>query len=252
MPEGDTIHRAAARLRPALEGQPLVRLELRSFSGPTPEPGERVVAVRAVGKHLLVEFSGGLTLRTHLGMTGRWRLHRRGDPRLGSLFGASAVLEVAGFVAVCSRAPVAELTRSERVAITHLGPDLCEPQPDFDGVLERLERLGAPTAAIAELLLDQRIASGIGNVYKSETLYRERVDPRAPLASLTRERRLALFVRAHRLLRANLGTARRRTTLTGLSVYGRRGLPCPACRHPIERILQGARSTYFCPECQHG
>ena len=252
MPEGDTIHRAAARLRPALEGQSLVHFDAPRWAGATPQPGERIDAVRAVGKHLLIDFSGGLTVRTHLRMHGRWTLFRPGEPWRRSRTSARVVVEVADAVAVCFSSPDVAITRRHRAATNHLGPDLCEANPDFDVVLARLDRRG--DGSIGEALLDQRVAAGIGNVYKSESLFAERVDPTTPVRELTPAELRAIFERAHALMRANLERpGPRRTTPPGYAVYRRGGRPCPACGTPITRMVQGIeqpRSTYYCSTCQ--
>jgi endonuclease-8 len=254
VPEGDTIHRAVARLRPALEGQPLVRFTAPRWSGPTPARGETVETVRAVGKHLLVDFSGGLTLRTHLRMAGRWDLYRRDERWLRAPQAARVVIEVPAHVAVCFSAPDVSLTTRDRVATAHLGPDLCEPAPDLDAVVARARRLAraTPAISISELLLDQRVASGIGNVYKSETLFIERIDPRTPVRAVDDETLRALFARAHQLLRANLGAGPRRTMPAGYAVYRRTRRPCRVCGTRVERIVLGnpPRGTYLCPHCQ--
>jgi len=253
MPEGDTIHRAAARLRPALEGHAVTRVAAPRWSGALPRPGERIDAVRAVGKHLLVDFSGGLTLRTHLRMSGRWDVYRPGDRWHRAPAAARVVIEVPGWVAVCSSAPEVAFTRRDRAATTHLGPDLCTADPDLDAVLTRAAAHTRPGVTIGELLLDQRVAAGIGNVYKSETLHLERLDPTTPVADLPGDRLRALYRRAHRLLRTNLGPGPRRTVPGGLAVYGRTGKPCRTCGTRIVRIVQGGeqpRSTYLCPTCQ--
>lgn len=253
MPEGDTIHRAAARLGPALVDRALVRFSAPRWSGPVPAPGETVLAVRAEGKHLLVDFSGGLTLRTHLRMAGRWDLYRAGERWRRAASSARVVIEVRDWVAVCFSAPDVALSRRDRVATSHLGPDLCTPDPDFVRVAERAAARSLDGMTIGELLLDQRVAAGIGNVYKSETLFLERLDPTTPAHTVTPERLDAVFRRAHHLLRANLGPGPRRTVPEGLAVYGRTGRPCRVCRTPIVRFAQGAtlpRSTYWCPHCQ--
>lgn len=253
MPEGDTIHRAAARLQPALAGRALIRFSAPRWSGPVPTPGETVTGVRAEGKHLLVDFAGGLTLRTHLRMSGRWDLYRTDERWRRAPSSARVVIEVPDWVAVCFSAPDVALSRRDRVATTHLGPDLCLPNPDFTRVADRAAARSLDGTAIGELLLDQRVAAGIGNVYKSETLFLERLDPAAPAQTVTPERLDALFRRAHHLLRANLGTGPRRTVPEGLAVYGRAGKPCRVCRTAVVRFVQGAtlpRSTYWCPTCQ--
>jgi endonuclease VIII len=252
MPEGDTIHRAAARLRPALDGKTLVRFDAPRWTGATPVPGETIDAVRAVGKHLLIDFSGGLTVRTHLRMHGRWQVFRPGETWGRSPTSARVVVEVADAVAVCFSAPDVAITRRDRAATNHLGPDVCAPEPDFDAVLSRLAR--REDSSIGEALLDQRVAAGIGNVYKSEILFAERVDPTTPVSQLSPDALRAIFERAHILMRSNLDRpGRRRTTPQGYAVYRRGGRPCPACGGPITRIVQGIdqpRSTYYCASCQ--
>ena len=253
MPEGDTIHRTAARLGPALTGRRLLAFAAPRWSGPTPEPGETVDAVRAVGKHLLVDFAGGLTLRTHLRMSGRWDLYPTGAPWRRPARSARVVIEVPEWVAVCFAAPDVVLSRRDRVAVGHLGPDLCDPDPDLGAVVARARSRADAATTVGELLLDQRVAGGIGNVFKSDTLWLERLDPRTPVVELDPDRLATVYGVAHRLLRANLGRGPRRTVPEGLAVYGRAGRPCRRCGTPIERIVQGRslpRSTYWCPGCQ--
>jgi endonuclease-8 len=114
---------------------------------------------------------------------------------------------------------------------------------------------------IAELLLDQRIASGVGNVYKSEVLFAERVHPQTLVRDVDTTTLRSLFATAARLLRRNLLTRRRESAplrrrpepnSARLHVYGRAGKPCLECGNRIVRFVQGdmARSTYFCPTCQ--
>jgi endonuclease-8 len=254
MPEGDTIHRAATRLRAVLEHQTLVAIALPRWSGTRPQPGETIDAVRAIGKHLVIDFSGGLALRVHLRMSGRWRVYAPGQLSERTARGARVVIEVPECVVACFAAPDVAITRRDRVGVGHLGPDLCDPDPDLDAVLSRISSRIEPATTIAEALLDQRIACGIGNVYKSETLFAERLDPTTPVVTLPPDSVRAAFARAHVLLRRNLdGTGPRRTVPQGYAVYGRAGRPCRVCGSTIERIVQGAelpRSTYYCPACQ--
>ena len=254
MPEGDTIHRAASQLRAVLVERRLVAMSVPRWSGKLPRAGETIDAVRAIGKHLVIDFSGGLSLRVHLRMTGRWRVYARGELSERAAKGARVLVEVREHVVACFAAPDVAITRRDRVAVSHLGPDLCEPDADLDAVVARIPSRIERTTTIGEALLDQRIACGIGNVYKSEALFAERIEPTTPVVELTPDQRRAVFGRAHRQLRENLvrGGARR-TVPEGLAVYGRAGRPCRVCGHAVVRIVQGAeqpRSTYFCPECQ--
>jgi endonuclease-8 len=259
VPEGDTIHRVANRMRPVLVGQPVVRFEAPRAGRaiPPPRPGTTITGVDAVGKHLLIRFEGGTILRTHLRMTGSWHLYAPGERWRRPAHTARALIEVPHAVAVCFAAPVVALEH-ERVnggpAIGHLGPDLVDPDADIDACLARMAALAEPTAEIGDVLLDQRIACGVGNVYKSEVLWAGRVDPFAPVASVDVDIRRLLLDTAARLLRSNVARAdaSRTTVVGGLAVYGRARRTCRRCGTPIRVARQGddARVTYWCPTCQ--
>lgn len=261
MPEGDTIRRVAARLRPALVGRSVRRFEAPRLVGPRPSPGCTVAAVDAVGKHLLVRFSDGVQLQTHLRMTGSWHLYRTGERWLRPAPLARVQIEVDGWVAVCFAAPVVRTSRVaplnravDTPAVAHLGPDLAAESVALEQVLTRLQAED-PQRPMVDVLLDQRIAAGLGNVYKSELLWLHRLHPRTPLGLVGEAARRAVYADGHRLLRANLGSGARVTAPGvpgGLAVYRRRGRACPRCATPIERADLGrpARSTYWCPRCQ--
>lgn len=260
MPEGDTLFKAAARLRPALAGHSLTRFEAPRLVGDRPPLGTRIDDVEARGKHLLVHFDGGLTLLTHLRMTGSWHLYRVGERwRKGAHLARAVVGADSGWVAVCFQAPVVETYHralGEPDALAALGPDLCRTESlvadVLDEVLERAAALAGPDTTLGEALLDQRIAAGIGNVYKSEACWAARLDPGRRLVEVAPEDRRRVWATAARQLQANLDHAERRTHPAGLAVYGRRGQPCRRCGTPIRMARQGeqARSTYWCPTCQ--
>jgi len=253
MPEGDTIFRVAARLRPVLAGQPLVRIEASRAIGRKPPPGTMIETVEAVGKHLLIAFADGIVLRTHLRMSGSWHIYRTGERWQKPAHLMRALVEVDGWVAVCFSAPVVEFERQP--AIGHLGPDLCGVDVDLDDCLRRLAALADPSTELADVLLDQRIACGVGNVYKSEVCFAERISPRSPIGQVSDDRRRRLLATASRQLKANLGGGPR-TTVSGppgsLAVYGRAGQPCRRCATLVRVARTGphARSTYWCPTCQ--
>lgn len=254
MPEGDTIRRAAARLRPALEGKTLARFAAARLAEPGPEPGTTIGEVEARGKYLLVHFGDGQSLETHMKMTGSWHLYRSGERWRRSPRSARVEIETTeGWTAVCFAAPHVRLTRDG--GPDHLGPDLAAPAPDLGAAVERFDLLD-PATAIGVALLDQRVCCGVGNVYKSEVLHAERLAPVTPLARVSTALRRRLVETAHRMLRANLGPGRRITATDvpgGLAVYRRQGAACWRCGTPVERIVQGehVRSTYWCPGCQH-
>jgi endonuclease-8 len=264
MPEGDTIWRVAERLRPALAGQALVRFEAPRLLGDRPRPGTLVEDVEAVGKHLLVHFAGGLSLDTHMRMTGSWHLYRAGERWRKPRHLMRCLLVVREWEAVCFSAPVVRTyfrdgrARPDGVVddpVGHLGPDLCREDPDLGAAAARMATIPSPSTTIAEVLLDQRVAAGIGNVYKSEVLFACRLDPFTPVRDVPDELRHRLVEVAATMLRRNLATARR-TTVDGppgsVAVYGRDRRACRRCGTPIRIVHHGVhnRSTYWCPRCQ--
>jgi endonuclease-8 len=271
MPEGDTLFRTAAGLRPYLVGRTVTAART---GGPGAVPqiarivGREITAVEALGKNLLIRFDNGLEVRTHLRMNGSWHRYRPGERWRRPPGRARLVIEVPGAVAVCFDAPVVELLeqRAEALhpALGRLGPDLLAP--DF-GAEEALRRLRDPSRAamtVAEALLDQRALAGIGNVYKSELLWIERVSPFVAVADLDDATITRLVASARRLLLENVKSTHgpERVTTRGdrgapgpLYVYGRTGRPCRRCRTPIASQQQGSdlpRTTYWCPACQVG
>jgi endonuclease VIII len=256
MPEGDTIHRTALTLRRVLAGRTVTAFETPRLRTAAPEPGERIESVEARGKHLLIAFSGGRTLHTHMRMTGSWHTYRTGErwrkPR-GSMVVRIATDEAE---AVCFSAPVVQVLDAAGLArqpqLRALGPDLCSAEIDLEEILTRLSTLD-PATPIGVALLDQRVAAGIGNVYKSETLWACGVDPFAPMDAIAPDTRRELYTTASRQLRANLDTPfERRTVAGGLAVYERAGRPCRRCGTAIECRRQGdqGRNTWWCPACQ--
>ncbi len=253
MPEGDTIHRAVARLRPILEDQRLERIELPRHTGALPEVGEIVDGVRAHGKHVVISFSGGLSLRCHLRMSGSWHAYRRGERWRRPRTQARIILGTEAWTVVCFNAPDVSVGPDVEADIEHLGPDLCVAGVDGAAAAARFDRFVEPDVPIGVALLDQRVAAGIGNVYKCEVLHIRGIDPRRPLADVELAEREAILELAADLLQANLAGGARRTVPEGLAVYGREGEPCRRCGGRIERIRQGAslpRSTWWCPGCQ--
>jgi endonuclease-8 len=248
VPEGDTIHRTARNLDRALAGKELVRFEApRLIVQPFP-PATVVEGVEAVGKHCLIRFDDGRTLRTHMRMTGSWHLYKPGERWQKRAAAMRALVAVPDWVAVCFAAPEVELVTDDGDGATdHLGPDLCLPDADVARAADLLVELSPPDREIGDALLDQRIACGVGNVWKSETLFVEGVDPFAAVASLTHDQHVALLTTASRLLREQV----ERPT-AGRRVYGRRDQPCVRCGTPISWRPQGPhrRGTYWCPACQ--
>ena len=266
MPEGDTIARAAAALDRALRDQVVTRFatglaHLARVDDDTPLAGRLVESCSAIGKHLLVAFSGGLVLRTHMRMHGSWHLYRPGEPWQRSARAARIEIDTAPWVAVAFDVPVAEFvsaTALSRVpALARLGPDLLAPAFDPSDAVTRILAEGA--RLIGEVLLDQRVLAGIGNVYRSELLFLAGVHPQRPAGGLARDAVAALVRHAVRLLARNARADAARRNTTGriapgeaLWVYQRTTLPCRACGTPIESAAPDidARRVYWCPTCQ--
>jgi endonuclease-8 len=270
MPEGDTIYRTAATLHRALAGRVITRFEtayahLAVVDDQQPIAGRIVESVTAAGKHLLIRI-GDLVLRTHMRMHGSWHIYRPGEAWRRPRSDMRIVIETDEWIAVAFNVPVAEFV--SQAAIPHheplatLGPDLLAPVFDERDAMQRLRtRAHEP---IQEVLLNQRLVAGIGNVYKSETLFLAGVHPETPVAALDDRTLAALLGHARRLMRANVTATSPTAIVTyggfrrpgergaGLWVYGRGGLPCRRCGTAILYRKSGlnARGTYWCPQCQ--
>jgi endonuclease VIII len=245
MPEGDSLHRAARRLQP-LVGE-TVEVE-------TPHPraaatgvaeqldGRRLEAVEAVGKNLILRFEGGLVLRSHLRMTGRWTVRARGAATRGRPW---LVLRGGTREAVLWGGPVLELNAR---AVRGLGPDILASSPDLDAIVARFRRADQ-RRAIGEALLDQRLVAGIGNLWKAEALWRAGVSPWRSLGDVADEELRAVLGEAARLMRSSVDGGRE-----DRAVYRAAGRPCARCTTLVESWGQGEgnRMAYWCPSCQPG
>jgi endonuclease VIII len=271
VPEGDTIFRVARALNRALAGRTVTVFEsvfpaLTRIDEDRPLVGRTIEAVSSRGKHLLMAFSGGLTLHTHMRMNGSWHLYRPGEPWQRPRRDMRIVVGTDAFVAVGFNVPVAELLTPRELerhdSLSRLGPDVAAA-PDADDMLRRM-RLHDHDA-IADVLLNQRVVAGIGNVLKSETLFMAGIHPFATAGSLSDETLRRLIGTAGHLMamntkprtRADDRAFGRRTTNSldpnrKLWVYGRAGKPCLTCGATIEMRKTGlaARTTFWCPQCQ--
>jgi endonuclease-8 len=260
MAEGDTLHRTADGLRPHLVGREVTSAQTRP-GGPQVGRivGATVTSVEAVGKNLLIRFDNDLAIRTHLRMDGSWHRYRPGERWRRPAARARLVIAVPGAVAVCFDAPVVELfdARAEAVhpALATLGPDLLAEDYGPAGAAEVRRRLRDPGRAgmtISAALLDQRAVAGIGNIWRCETLWHERVDPWRGMADIDDATLDRLVATAARLLRDSAGRAPGRSPRRA---YGRAGRPCARCGTLIRSAGPGggvSRITYWCPTCQVG
>lgn len=258
MPEGDTIRYAASRIRPVLEGavpEEIVTPQRRHALDRWPErlAGRAIRAVDAHGKHLFLRFDGGLTLHSHLRMSGAWAVHERGRPWRRSPRRAWLILRTPTHEVVEFDGPVLELMTESRTRfdqrLAGLGPDvLAEPAFDADRFLRRL-REDDPGRPFGDALLDQRTVAGLGNIWRAEACWAARIDPRRPARRVTDDEALAAIdgVRPPMQASARDGSGARRD-----NVYGRAGLPCPRCATRIRAAGLGDdnRRAYWCPGCQ--
>lgn len=266
MPEGDTIFRAARTLNRALTGQIVTRFEsvlpaLSRVDEDAPLSGRVIESVTARGKWMLMRFSGGLTLLTHMLMNGSWHIYRAGERWQRPRSEMRISIETAQWQAVAFRVQVAEFHTDEslrrREALNALGPDLLAA--DFDEAEAIAQLRSRPELPIADALLSQSLLAGLGNVYKSEVCFLCGVDPFRLVSTLTSAELDCLVRTARKLMRANVADSSRGRITTGsldphqkLWVYGRRGEPCRKCATPIQSRKQGpsARVTFWCPNCQ--
>lgn len=273
MPEGDSIFRAARTLNKAMAGHVVTRFEtayahLDRVNVDSPLAGRTIDKVDSAGKHILMFFSGDLILRTHMRMNGSWHIYRPGEKWQMPRHAMRILIETAGWVAVAFNVYSAEFIRSDRVGehrtLATLGPDLLG---DFDADRALASLRHNDARPVHEVLLDQRVMAGLGNVYKSEILFLSRVHPDMPAGALDDSRWREMMALAQKLLRENVADGAsgqivtyhglRRTTgrlnpADRLWVYGRGRRPCRRCGATIASRKDGddARVTYWCPRCQ--
>ena len=243
MPEGDSLHRAARKLQMLVGEQVAVE---------TPHPraaaervaerldGRRLLGVEAIGKNLLLSFEGGLVLRSHLRMSGRWQVVERGASRHGKPW---LVLTGEEREALLWNGPVLELTSR---ATRRLGPDILAEPPDLAAMVANLRR-AHPSRELGDALLDQRLVAGIGNLWKAEALWHAGLSPWLALGEASDEELERVLGEASRLMRASLDRGRGER-----AVYRKAGRPCPRCGERIHSRGQGDdnRTAYWCPGCQ--
>jgi endonuclease-8 len=246
MPEGDSLHRIAARLRP-LVGQ---RVEA---SSPNPRglatnvaravDGRVLESVDAVGKHLLLRFEGGVTVRNHLRMTGRWRVRERGGPAWRGR--PWLVLETSRWEATQWNGPVLKLDDGRA---GRLGPDLLADATTVDEVVARVRRAD-PARLLGDVLLDQRLVAGIGNMWLAELLWQRRLSPFLPVGQVTDDELGGVLGWGRESMRGAVAGAR-----PPRAVHRRAGRPCPRCGTPILSRGLGElnRTAYWCGRCQRG
>ncbi len=266
MPEGDSIARMATALDTALAGLTITRFgsalaHLTRVDDDAPLAGRTIERCEARGKHLLMTFGGGLILRTHMRMHGSWHLYKPGESWQRPRGAMRIVIETATRTAVAFDVQDAEFIAAARLdrarALQRLGPDLLAPEADPAAVAARIIAQGH--RPLGQVLLDQTVVAGIGNVYRSELLFVAGLHPETTAAAAGLSRATTLVATAMRLLRLNTQPALATRNTTGrvasgeaLWVYNRTALPCRRCATPIRSAADGldARRVYWCPVCQ--
>ncbi len=264
MPEGDTLARIASVIGRDLADQKVTGARGRPGGARLDTVvGHSVESVEARGKHLLIAFSNGMTLHTHLALHGSWHRYRTGERWRRSPNRAVAVIETEKSVAVCFDAPTVELMDTRAVDIharlTRLGPDIARDDFDIEAAVAGLRAPSRARSTIGDALLDQRAVAGLGNVYRSELCFLERLDPSTPVEDVSDAVLRRLVERGSQLVRANSAGGARVTTDPGtpgtLYVYGRTGRPCRRCGTLVRSHVTVSRSgnprrVYWCPSCQ--
>ena len=254
MPEGDTLARTAATMNRWLAGREITAATSRVEGFPANHlVGRRIDSVDAWGKNLMICLDDDQVVHTHLRMTGSWHVYPAGQPWRRPERQARLTLTCGDRLAVCFNAPVVELLRpgaaGRHPALANLGPDVLVEPLDLAEVRLRA-RAGPPDRPLGELLLDQRVIAGIGNIWRCEALFVEGHSPWTPLSAVTDGQLDALVSTAGRLMQASVQS--RTGAPEHRSVYRRAGQPCPRCRTPVKSRRQGeqARTAYWCPTCQ--
>ena len=248
VPEGDTIHYAANRIRPVLEGHvpdELATPHPRFARDRWPErlAGQAVRSVDAHGKHLFLRFEGGLTIHSHLRMTGSWRVldadRWRRSPRA-----PGSCMRRDGHEVVQFNGPVLELMTDSRTRfdqrIAGLGPDILAPEFDYERFLRRL-REDDPTRPIGDAVLQQRTVAGIGNLWKAEACFEAGIDPWRP--HRRGQRRRGGRDRRRRPP-AHAGVRRAAATRRNQQRLQPRRAPVPALRHARSRARPVGRQPH--------
>lgn len=245
-------------MRTALIGHPMVRFDAPKLIGPVPQAGRMVETIEAHGKHLEVMWDDGIVLDTHLKGKSEWHVYRKGSPWRRSWDQLRASIQTDEFVAVCFDAPLIETyrqpDRQRHPGRGRLGPDLTkviDPSEAVDLMLSHPN----PEARLRDVMVDQHVMRGLGNVYRCEVLWATALSPWAHIGDLTHHDATTIVSTAATMLRINQGRVRRATTSRtpdGLAVYGRSGQGCIRCRETIEALPVGraGRMLYWCPGCQ--
>lgn len=264
MPEGHTVHRTANDFNRLFSGYPIsVESPQGRFSADSKLiSGQVLVAARAIGKQLFLEFENDLTLRIHLGIYGKWAFSNHDgdlpDPvgQVRARFVSETHLADLRGPTVCEVISQAEVTKVEQ----RLGPDPLNPDPKGKELQRFLDRVQRAKTPIGLLLMNQDVISGIGNVYRAEILFRAGISPHRPGNSLSTEAVSEIWRDSVDLLKVGVKTgfmitrdelrSKRPSKSERNFVYKREGLPCRVCGTNVSLEIMAARKLYWCVGCQ--
>jgi endonuclease-8 len=251
------IAKTASAMRTALVGHPMLRFDAPKLIGPVPQAGRTIEFVESHGKHLEVVWDDGLVLDTHLKGTSEWHVYRPGAPWRRSWDQLRASIETDDWVAVCFNSPSVETyrmpDRDRHPGQGRLGPDLSAPGADLDEAVELLLAYPRPDARLRDVLVDQHVMRGVGNVYRCEVLWAAELSPWAHVADLTHaDATMIVNITAGMLRGGRTRTAHGADSSSGPAVFGRNGQGCRRCHETIESRPVGryGRMLYWCPGCQ--
>jgi endonuclease-8 len=274
MPEGDSIYRAARTLNLALGGQTVTSFEsalphLSRVEVDQGVVGRTVEKVAAQGKWLLMYFSGGLILLSHMRMSGSWHIYRPGEPWKRGRYYMRVVIGTPKIVAVAFKVPIAEFHTAEsltrREGFRSVGPSTLAENFDESDAIARLR--ARPDLEIGVSLLTQSLLAGIGNIFKSEICFACGINPFRTVADLTDNDLKCLVLKARKFMLASVAersgnkittyvpmrrSSGRTNVAERLWVYKRTGEPCRHCGRAIVSHKQGfdGRTSFWCPRCQ--
>jgi DNA-formamidopyrimidine glycosylase len=267
MPEGHTLHRLATDLTAAFAGR---RVRVSSPQGrfaadAATLDGATVVGAESAGKHLFVEFDAERYVHVHLGLIGSFDV--RSGPVPAPVGQVRLRIQTPQAYADLRGAIVCDLVGPERRAtvLGSLGPDPLRPDADPDRAWQRIRRSSRP---IGDLLLDQAVLAGVGNVYRAEVLFRQRIHPQRPGNTLRVSQWRAIWedlveLMAEGVRLGRIDTVRPEHTPEAMGrppraddhggevyVYRRTGQPCLVCERPVRTEVLAGRNSFWCARCQ--
>ncbi len=267
MPEGHTLYRLAADLRTAFAGQVVAASspQGRFAASAALVDGQVLESSESAGKHLFLRFADGRIVHIHLGLIGAFRIGRApAPPPVGAV---RLRLESVTSYADLRGATACELVDDDKMTsiLLRLGPDPLRSDADATRAFTRIQKR---SKSIGALLMDQSVLSGVGNVYRAESLFRARLHPLTPGAEISTRRWNSLWADLVELMAYGVRTGRIDTVRPEHSpeamgrevrvddhggevyVYRRQGQPCHVCGTTVRTQVLEGRNLFWCSRCQ--